>query len=109
MDELLAVELCQIVGGVARGVVLGDCSLLNGFCHLCQGEAFGPRGQRYHRIDYMTVASFIEINARQSPSAALRWLAPPLKGAFVEERNVCCLHRTQEPDEHLAHTFEQLR
>src|SRR5215471_3002189 len=57
----------------------------------------------------MTVASFIEINARQSPSAALCWLAPPLKGAFVQERNVRRLDGTQEPDEHLAHAFEQLR
>jgi hypothetical protein len=54
----------------------------------------------------MTVASFIEINARQSPSTTLRWLAPPLKGAFVQKRNVRCLHRTEEPNEH---PFEQVR
>src|SRR5215510_8158225 len=57
----------------------------------------------------MTVASFLGINARQSLRAALCWLAPTLKGAFVQERNMRCLHRTQEPDEHLAHAVEQLR
>jgi hypothetical protein len=51
----------------------------------------------------MTVASFIQINARQSLSAAFRWLAPTLKGAFVQERDMRCLHRTEKPDEHVAH------
>jgi hypothetical protein len=33
----------------------------------------------------MTIASFIEINARPSPRAELCRLAPTLKGAFVQE------------------------
>jgi hypothetical protein len=56
----------------------------------------------------VTVASFIEINARQSPRAALCRLSSTLKGAFIRERNMRCQHRTQEPDEHVAHAFEQL-
>ena len=55
------------------------CALLRGFCHLGQGEA----ARRHHCVHNMPVANFIQINARQSPGATLRWLAPTLEGAFV--------------------------
>src|SRR5262249_62150338 len=44
VDQLFALQFCQIVGGIARGVALEGAvsSLLHGFCHLCQAEAAGP-------------------------------------------------------------------
>ena len=55
----------------------------------------------------MTVAGFIQINARQSMATARGGLAPALDGAFIEETHVCHLHCIQKGHQRAPHTLKQ--
>jgi len=71
VDQLLAAEFGQVIRRAPGGVLLWAPTRArpHRFSQCRRREAVRSRGQPYHRVHHVTVAGFIQIQARQSPGA----------------------------------------
>lgn len=93
-DEIFTTQFRQVIScmtsGVSAFVPATAFTHLGG--HLRHREAIRCSGKTDHGVKDMTVAGFIQIDARQSPVAACARLAPPFKRARIEKAHVRGLH-----------------
>ena len=90
LHQSFAPDFGQIISGAAGWILVlppsGSCP--HGLGDLRGSEPFGLGGQSTERGDHQAVASFIEIQARQSSSAALARFGPALKLSRIQKTHV---------------------